>query len=124
MELLQAEILMRTTIQMNYNLRIMRRLIIYILVCVALCACSESNSEVDSTQQKVLFNIEVSAPDTRTALVNEDGKYKAIWKEGDFYIVAQIAEKESSFCTGTVEADTPSIKVVAVFEQTEGSSYR
>ena len=102
----------------------MRRLIIYILVCVALCACSESNSEVDSTQQKVLFNIEVSAPDTRTALVNEDGKYKAIWKEGDFYIVAQIAEKESSFCTGTVEADTPSIKVVAEFEQTEGSSYR
>ena len=109
---------------MNYNLRSMRRLIIYILVCVALCACSESNSEVDSTQQKVLFNIEVSAPDTRTALVNEDGKYKAIWKEGDFYIVAQIAEKESSFCTGTVEADTPSIKVVAEFEQTEGSSYR
>ena len=95
----------------------MRRLIIYILVCVVLCACSESNSEVDSTQQKVVFNVEVSAPDTRTQLVNENGKYKAIWKEGDFYIVAQIAEKESSFCTGTVEADTPSIKVVAEFEQ-------
>ncbi len=101
----------------------MRRVIIYTLVSIICGACSQTSEEIDTTAQKIVFGVEVSAPEARTALVNENGKYKAIWKADDTFSVVQIADSDSALYSGTVAEDAASIVVNAEFEQSAATKF-
>ena len=93
------------------------------MVSIICGACSQTAEEIDTTAQKIVFGVEVSAPEARTALVNENGKYKAIWKAGDTFSVVQIADSDSALYSGTVAEDAASIVVNAEFEQSAATKF-
>ena len=93
------------------------------MVSIICGACSQTAEEIDTAAQKIVFGVEVSAPEARTALVNENGKYKAIWKAGDTFSVVQIADSDSALYSGTVAEDAASIAVNAEFEQSAATKF-
>ena len=87
-------------------------------------ACAEGDRDiVEPASDKITFRTVADMPQTRTALTSEGGKYRAIWKEGDTFKVAQIANGASTLSEGTVATDAERLSVLAQFDVVEASEY-
>ena len=84
---------MTTTIMvMNYKkCRAMKKFITSILIAAAaLTACSKSEEITLNTPEKVTFTAIATAPESRSVLVEEAGKYHAEWVAGDYLELYEI----------------------------------
>ena len=84
---------MTTTIMvMNYKkCRAMKKFITSILIAAAaLTACSKSEEITLNTHNKVTFTATATAPESRSVLVEEAGKYHAEWVAGDYLELYEI----------------------------------
>ncbi len=71
----------------------MRKFITTILITAAtLTACVQNDEVVVPNNDKVSFNIAFNSPQTRTVLVEKDGKFHAEWKAGDVFEIFQIVD--------------------------------
>jgi hypothetical protein len=78
---------------MNYKkCRAMKKFITSILIAAAaLTACSKSEEITLNTPDKVTFTAIATAPESRSVLVEEAGKYHAEWVAGDYLELYEIA---------------------------------
>lgn len=71
----------------------MRKFITTMLIAAAaFTACVQNDEVVVPNNDKVSFNIAFNSPQTRTVLVEEDGKFHAEWKAGDVFEIFQIVD--------------------------------
>ena len=70
----------------------MRKIITSILSLAVLVGCSKMDEQVVNRADNVTFGISASMPDTRTELINKNGKYGAIWKAGDTFSVIEVGD--------------------------------
>jgi hypothetical protein len=78
---------------MNYKkCRAMKKFITSILIAAAaLTACSKSEEITLNTPEKVTFTAIATAPESRSVLVEEAGKYHAEWVAGDYLELYEIS---------------------------------
>ena len=77
----------------NCKIRAMKKFITSIFIAAAaLSACNKINEPVAEVSDKVSFNIEAAMPQTRTALVENNGTYSAMWKAGDTYSIVEVGD--------------------------------
>ena len=85
----------------------MKKIITTILAASALFACQQPAEELlPNNTDMVSFNIEASSPVVRTALVEENGTYGAVWTKGDTYAVIEVgdgANKQNGTTTPVAE---------------------
>ena len=88
----QVESLTTTITVMNYKkCRAMKKFITSILIAAAaLTACSKSEEITLNTHNKVTFTATATAPESRSVLVEEAGKYHAEWVAGDYLELYEI----------------------------------
>ena len=91
----------------NCKIRAMKKFITSIFIAAAaLSACNKINEPVAEVSDKVSFNIEAAMPQTRTALVENNGTYSAMWKAGDTYSIVEVgdgANKQNGTCEPIAE---------------------
>ena len=62
----------------------MKKIITTILIAAAaLTACVQNNDEIIVKNEKISFSANLNAPESRTVLVEQDGKFHAEWTAGD-----------------------------------------
>ena len=71
--------------KVNYKkCRAMKKIITTILIAAAaLTACVQNNDEIIVKNEKISFSANLNAPESRTVLVEQDGKFHAEWTAGD-----------------------------------------
>lgn len=76
----------------NYKkCRAMKKIITTILIAAAaFTACVQNNDEVIVKNEKISFSANLNAPESRTVLVEQDGKFHAEWTAGDHIELFEI----------------------------------
>ena len=71
--------------KVNYKkCRAMKKIITTILIAAAaFTACVQNNDEIIVKNEKISFSANLNAPESRTVLVEQDGKFHAEWTAGD-----------------------------------------
>ena len=74
-----------TSTRVNFNkCRAMKKIITSILIAAAaFTACVQNNDEIIVKNEKISFSANLNAPESRTVLVEQDGKFHAEWTAGD-----------------------------------------
>ena len=76
----------------NYKkCRAMKKIITTILIAAAaFTACVQNNDEIIVKNEKISFSANLNAPESRTVLVEQDGKFHAEWTAGDHIELFEI----------------------------------
>ena len=78
--------------KVNYKkCRAMKKIITTILIAAAaFTACVQNNDEIIVKNEKISFSANLNAPESRTVLVEQDGKFHAEWTAGDHIELFEI----------------------------------
>ncbi|MBQ9137193.1 MAG: hypothetical protein IJX65_00980 [Alistipes sp.] len=88
----------------------MKKIITTILIAAAaFTACVQNDEVVVNNNGKVSFTASFDAPQTRTVLVNESGKFHAEWEEGDYIELFEVTKSG----TTTAKANNPFVTLTA-----------
>ena len=87
-----AEILITTIMAMNYKqCRAMKKIITLLLFAAAtFTACVKNSTEIAINNSKVAFAANIETPQSRSVLVEENGKYHAEWVKGDYIELFEV----------------------------------
>lgn len=93
MTVARAPVLMKTNILMNSKTMIAMKKIVLSMVVAAAALVGCQKSEDFATGKTISLSAEMSQPETgRTALVENEGVYSAIWKSGDKLTLFELAD--------------------------------
>ena len=103
------------------------RYIFSLLSLIAFAACDNGDEQIidpEAPLPKVSFNISAEVPDSRTALLQDDnGNYRAYWKDGDPIFALEIADSTPSIASGNISGDALSTSFTVTFSVKSASEY-
>ena len=62
----------------------MKKILFTIISAVALCACVKNSDLITIDNDQITFAANIETPESRSVLVEQDGKYHAEWVAGDY----------------------------------------
>lgn len=103
----------------------MRKFITTMLIAAAaFTACVQNDDFVINNDETVSVTVNLTNPDTRTVLVEEDGKFHAEWKAGDGITLYQVTDMASRDKVSTkIAEDGKTATVTVEFPKREGEKF-